>query len=83
MEIFGILSGIFFNVSAVGLAYKIWRYGHAREVANTFLLPWMLGCSTGLVYAIYLGDMPLILNFGLGSFCSGIIFKYKFFERSN
>lgn len=83
MEFFGILSAILYNISGLLTVIKIIRQGHAKGVmATIYLLPWFGGSFTGTVYALYLKDLLLVTNFGLGVLFGGIILYYRLFRDS-
>lgn len=77
MEVFGILSAIFYNVSGLLAVIRVVKQGHADNMLTSYVFPWFGGSLTGLIYAASLKDWPMIINFGLGVLFGTIIIKYK------
>lgn len=81
MEVFGWISAVAFAVCGIPQAIRSYRDGHSYGVSHGLLILWMIGELTGLVYAAYLGAVPLLVNYLFNGLFVGIICRYKYYAR--
>lgn len=62
-------------------AYRSYTDGHSRGISSTFLVMWGLGEILTFFYII--GDLPLMINYGINIICISVIIKYKLKERND
>jgi hypothetical protein len=77
MEYFGWISSVSFAVCGIPQAYLCFTQKHSNGVSNLFLLLWILGEVSGIVYAASLNSFPLLFNYIFSLLCAMVILYYK------
>ena len=81
MELLGWVSTILLSVCGVPLAVEALKEGRT-EANKLFLILWGLGEGLGLIYCLYLGSSPLVVNYSFNMALILIVLRYRFFPRS-
>ena len=81
-QLFGWISSIAFGICAIPQAMMSYKDGHSNGMSNGLLTLWMIGETTGLMYAVGLNELPLMLNYGANALFVGVVMHYKFFPRN-
>jgi uncharacterized protein with PQ loop repeat len=82
VEPLGWFGAAVFSLSALPQAWVCWRQKHSNGLAWPFLLSWLVGCSTMLLYVSLKGHMlPLQCNYGVNLALLLVIVWYKLFPR--
>jgi len=77
MEYLGFISALFLGVCAIPLFWKTIKEGHCKGLSALFLWCWFIGEFLGSIYVMYLGDLPLILNYVFNTIMTATILSYK------
>lgn len=81
----GAFGSICFAASGLPQAIKSWRDGHSKGIAHGTVWLWLLGEGMMLAYALrfYTTDLIFIANYTANFILVSIIFKFKYWMRSN
>lgn len=80
----GFIGSICLAVSAAPQAFKSWKEGHSKGLADLTLWLWFIGEVLMFLYVLinFIDDYPLVLNYGANLIIMSVILKYKYFERT-
>lgn len=80
MLIFGIIGGFLLSICIIPEVVRTIKDKHCY-INGLTLFSWFSGCLLMVVYTIYIKDIPLLINYILGSLCLGVISYYKLRKR--
>jgi len=81
MEIIGWISSILFCICAIPQAIQTYKVGHTNGISTLFILAWFFGEVLGIIYAIHLGNLPILFNYSVNFISLLVILKYRFSPR--
>lgn len=77
IDVIAWIGAVSFSICAIPQAWECYKQKHARGLAWSFLILWLVGEGCFLVYSIYLADLPLMVNYVANGLALGIIMYYK------
>jgi len=81
-DIIGWLGSFCFAVCGIPQAIKTWKLGSADEISWLFLLLWLTGELSMIVYVWPKQDYPLLFNYLGNLACLLVILRFKLIPRS-